>query len=49
MARSGIKGYDILLTGKTKILSDDTEEKYKGIIGILRLLKRTAYNEMIFA
>ena len=44
MARSGIKGYNVLLTGDTKNLEDKTKEKE---VSDLKFLNKTAYNELI--
>ena len=46
MARGGIKGYYVLLTGAKKILSDDTNESK---FSALKLINFTAYNELIIA
>ena len=49
MAKSGILGYNTLLTFDKKIPADDVEErKYKGVSGPT-LLNNTAYNELILA
>ena len=43
-----IKGYNIILTGNTKILVGNTEEtKDKGVTATLKLLNKTAYNGLI--
>ena len=43
-----IKGYNIILTGDTKIPVGNTEEtKYKGVTATLKLLNKTAYNGLI--
>ena len=47
MSRYGIKGYNILVTSKMKILADDAEIKYKGVTSIFKLTNNTAYNDMI--
>ena len=48
MARAGIEGYDILLTGDTRIPADDAgERKNKGVESTLKLLNKKAYNEII--
>ena len=50
MARAGIKGYNILLTGDMKILIDDSEAtKGKGVTSKLKLLNKTSYNELILS
>ena len=46
MARYGIKGYNVLLTGDTKNLEDKTKEKE---VSDLKFLNNTAYNELILA
>ena len=49
MARSVIRGYDVLLIGDKKILADDAgETKVKGFY-YLRLINKIAYNEMILS
>ena len=56
MARSGIKGYHVLLTGVKIITSDDKDEtnyrkriREEKEITELKLLNFTAYNELILA
>ena len=50
MAGSKIKGYNILVTGNTKILVDDTEEiKEIGVTVSLNFLSKTAYNKIILS
>ena len=48
MERDGIKRYNILITGDTKILADNKEEtKYKGDAATFKLISKTAYNGLI--
>ena len=49
MARSGIKGYHILLTGTKKILADDADETQEKEISALKLVNFKAYNELILS
>ena len=46
MARYGIKGYDLLLPGDKIALSDDTYETKVKRVSELKLLNKTAYNEL---
>ena len=50
VARAVLKGYDILLTGNTKIPADEAEEiKYKEVTVMLELLNKTSYTQLILA
>ena len=49
MARSVIKGYDVLLTGDKKILADDTDETKVTRNSESKLRNNKAYNELIIA
>ena len=50
MVRIGNEGCDIQLTNYMKILEEDAEEtRYKGVTAVLKLLNRTAYNELMIA
>ena len=49
MARSGIKGYDTLLTGDKKNSADDADETKDEGVSALKLLNKKAYNELILA
>ena len=43
MTRAGFKGYYVLLTGDKKTPEDGAEKK---IVSDLKLLKKTAYNDL---
>ena len=50
MVRIGNEGCDIQLTNYMIILEEDAEEtRYKGVTAVLKLLNRTAYNELMIA
>ena len=49
MARSGIKGYDVLLTDDSKITAYDKDKTKERGVSDLELLNKTAYNELILA
>ena len=49
MARSVIKGYQVLLTGAKKILDGDTEKRKEKEIAALELLNFTDYADLILA
>ena len=48
MARSGIKGFNILIAVDMKTLAGNTyQNKYKVVTATLKLINKTAYNELI--
>ena len=49
MAKSGIKGYHVLLAGVKKIWAGDADKTKEKEIAALKLLKFTAYSELILA
>ena len=50
MARSGIRGYDILLKGDGETPADNAEEtKNNGVTATLKLLNKKSYNKLILA
>ena len=49
MARSVIKVYGVLLIGDEKILSDEADKTKEKVFSDLKLIIKTAYNELIIA
>ena len=49
MTRSGIKGYNALLTGDKKILSDESYKTKYEVVTELKLTNKAAYNNLILA
>ena len=50
MARSGVKRYNILITGHMEILEDDTEEtEEKGVKAKLKLINNISYIQLILS
>ena len=50
MARSGIKGYNILLRGNMDTMVNDTDEsKDKGVTIVFKILDKTSYNKLILS
>ena len=49
MERSGIKGYNVLLTGDNKNPADDADKTKEKLVSYLKFLNKTAYNEFILA
>ena len=49
MERSGIKVYNVLLTGDNKNPADDADKTKEKLVSYLKFLNKTAYNEFILA